>query len=253
VSGPVGRLAGKAVLVTGAGQGVGRGIALALAKEGAAVGLAGRTVAKCAAVAEEIGAVGGSAIPIACDVTVRADVEAAVAAVVGAYGGLDAVVNNAATSLQRPVAELTDTDVDDCWRSNALGTLYGMQAALPHLRARGGGVVVNFGSSTAIDGDALFGGYAMAKEAVRGLSRVAAREWGRYGIRVNVVVPNALSPAAEEFRDAHPERFAQMAARLSLRRVGDPEADIGRAVVALVGDDLAYLTADTLMLTGGHR
>jgi 2-hydroxycyclohexanecarboxyl-CoA dehydrogenase len=245
------RLAGKVVLVTGAGQGVGRGIALALAKQGAAVGLAGRTVAKCAAVAAEIEAIGGTALPLACDVTVRADVDAAVAAVVAAHGGLDAIVNNAATSVQRPLAELTDADVDDCWRAGALGTLYGMQAALPHLRAGGGGAVVNFGSSTAIDGNAMFGAYAMAKEAIRGLSRVAAREWGRYGIRVNVVVPNALSPAAEAFRDAHPQRFSTMAAKLALGRVGDPESDIGRAVVALVSDDLTYLTGDTLMLTGG--
>jgi NAD(P)-dependent dehydrogenase (short-subunit alcohol dehydrogenase family) len=128
-----------------------------------------------------------------------------------------------------------------------------MQAALPHLKARGGGAVVNFGSSTAIDGAATFGAYAMSKEAIRGLSRVAAREWGRYGIRVNVVVPNALSPAAAAFRDAEPERFARMEAGLSLRRLGDPEADIGRAVVALISDDLAYLTSDTLMLTGGLR
>ena len=91
----------------------------------------------------------------------------------------------------------------------------------------------------------------MAKEAIRGLSRVAAREWGRYGIRVNVVVPNALSPAAEQYRAAEPERFRKMERSLPLGRVGDPEYDIGRAVAALVGDDLGYLTGNTLMLTGG--
>ena len=132
-----------------------------------------------------------------------------------------------------------------------MGTLYGMQAALPHLRERGGGAIVNFGSSTAVDGNATFGAYAMAKEAIRGLSRVAAREWGRYNIRVNVIVPNASSPPSEAFAAAHPDRFARIQSMLALRRVGDPEADIGRAVVALVSDDLAYLTADTLMLTGG--
>src|SRR5829696_298934 len=131
------------------------------------------------------------------------------------------------------------------------GNLYAMQVSLPYLRPRGGGTIVNFGSSTAIEGNAAFGAYAMAKEAIRGLSRVAAREWGRYGIRVNVIVPNALSPAAEDFRDANPERFARMQARIPLGRVGDPEFDIGRAVVGLASDELTYMSAQTLMLTGG--
>ena len=250
-SAPTARLAGKVVLVTGAGQGVGRGAALALAREGASVALAGRTVSKCEAVAAEITAFGGTALALACDVTKRAEIDATVAATAGHFGGLDALINNAQSTVQRLIADLTDDDVEVCWRSGPMATLHGMQAVLPLLRARGGGTIVNFGSSTAIEGNATFGGYAMAKEAIRGLSRVAAREWGRYGIRVNVVVPTALSPAAERFRDADPERFRRQEARFALRRMGDPETDIGRAIVALVSDDLAYLTGDTLMLTGG--
>ncbi|RSM47091.1 SDR family NAD(P)-dependent oxidoreductase [Amycolatopsis balhimycina DSM 5908] len=244
------RLAGKVVLVTGAGQGVGRGTALALAREGACVALAGRTVAKCEAVAAEIDAFGGSSIALACDVTDRAQLEAVIAETAARFGGLDALVNNAQTSVQRLLAETTPEDVDVCWRSGPLATLHAMQAALPLLRVRGGSIV-NFGSSTAIDGNVTFGAYAMAKEAIRGLSRVAAREWGRYGIRVNVVVPNALSPAAEQFSKDEPERFRKLTRTMPLGRMGDPETDIGRAVVALVSDDLAYLTGDTLMLTGG--
>ncbi|GAB92262.1 SDR family oxidoreductase [Gordonia rhizosphera] len=91
----------------------------------------------------------------------------------------------------------------------------------------------------------------MAKEAIRGPSRVAAREWGRYGIRVNVVVPNALSPAAADFRTAQPERFERMLKGIPLGRVGDPETDIGRAVVALASSDLGYMTGESIMLTGG--
>ncbi|MEV6876842.1 SDR family oxidoreductase [Amycolatopsis sp. NPDC051128] len=245
------RLAGKVALVTGAGQGVGRGTALALAREGACVALAGRTVSKCEAVVAEIDAFGGSSIALACDVTDRAQIEAAIDDTAGRFGGLDALVNNAQTSVQRLLAETTPEDVDVCWRSGPLATLHAMQAALPLLRARGGGSIVNFGSSTAIDGNVTFGAYAMAKEAIRGLSRVAAREWGRYGIRVNVVVPNALSPAAEQFSRDEPERFRKVTKAMPLGRMGDPETDIGRAVVALVSDDLAYLTGDTLMLTGG--
>ncbi|WP_329409164.1 SDR family oxidoreductase [Nocardia vinacea] len=250
---PSDRLAGKVVLVTGAGQGIGRGTARALARAGADVVLAGRTVTKCEAVAAEIEEFGGSAFAVACDVTDRAQIDAAVAAVARRFGGLDALVNNAQTSLQRLIAETSPEDVEVCWRSGPLATLYAMQAALPLLRARGGGSIVNFGSSTAIDGDATFGAYAMAKEAIRGLSRVAAREWGRYGIRVNIVVPVALSPAAADFSRTEPERFRAMTKNIALGRMGDPEADIGQAVVALVSDDLAYLTGDTLMLTGGAR
>ncbi|MFF0014970.1 SDR family NAD(P)-dependent oxidoreductase [Streptomyces sp. NPDC005374] len=239
------------MLVTGAGQGIGRGIALALAKEGAQVALAGRTKAKCDLVAKEIESVGGTALSLACDVTDRSQVDRTVAETVEQFGSLHGLVNNAASSDQQPLAEVTDADVELCWRSGAMGTLYAMQAALPHLRASGGGSIVNFGSSTAVYGNATFGAYAMAKEAIRGLSRVAAREWGRYGIRVNVVVPVAMSPTSVEFAHKHPERFDAMRNSLALRRVGDCETDIGRAVVSLMSDDLSYMTGDTLMLTGG--
>ena len=246
-----GRLDGRVALVTGAGQGIGRGVALALAKEGAAVSLAGRTLSKCEAVAAEIAALGGRALPVACDVSVREQVDAAVAATVSAFGGIDILVNNAQSSVQAKLEDTTDEDIELAWRTGAMATFYAMQSAFPHLRASGRGSIVNFGSSTAIEGNVAFGAYAMAKEAIRGLSRVASREWGQFGIRVNVIVPNALSPASQDFRDAHPERFARMEARVPLGRVGDPEADIGRAVVALAADDLTYLSGQTLMLTGG--
>lgn len=246
------RLSGKVALITGAGQGIGRGIAIALAREGAAVALAGRTLSKCDAVAAEIAEFGGTAISLECDVTDRDQITRTVDATAKHFGGLDALINNAQSMTQGPLAEVTLEDVETSWRSGPLATLWAMQAVLPLLRERGGGSIVNFGSSSAIHGAPLFGAYAIAKEGTRGLSRVAAREWGRYGIRVNVVVPTALSPAAAQFREEQPERFNQHVMQLPLRRMGDPETDIGRAVVALVSDDLAYLTGDTLMLTGGE-
>ncbi|MGZ5362647.1 MAG: SDR family NAD(P)-dependent oxidoreductase [Mycobacterium sp.] len=245
------RLHGKVAIVTGGGQGIGKGVVTALVQDGAAVVIAGRTLSKCEAVAVEITAAGGNAIAIQCDVSSRDQVQAVVGRTIEAYGGLDIVVNNAQSAIQRPLIEVTDSDVQICFGSGSLATLYAMQAAYPHLVARGGGSIVNFGSSTAIDGNSTFGAYAMAKEAIRGLSRVAAREWGPAGIRVNVVVPNAMSPAAEAFRDANPERFERQLAVIPLRRMGDPHDDIGRAVAALVSDDFSYMSGQTLMLTGG--
>lgn len=247
----VGRLTGKVAIVTGSGQGIGRGIAHALAKEGASLVVAGRTLSKVESVAKEVRDLDADVIALACDVGFRDQVDAVVAAAIAKYGKLDLLVNNAQSVQQRLLIETTDEDVELAWRSGALATLYGMQAAYPHLR-QSRGSIVNFGSSTALQGDTHFGSYAMAKEAIRGLSRVAAREWGPVGIRVNVVVPTALSPAAEAFRDDHPERFAAIAALTPLGRFGDPEVDIGRAVVALAAGDLDYLTGATLQLDGGR-
>jgi 2-hydroxycyclohexanecarboxyl-CoA dehydrogenase len=246
------RLSGRVALVTGGGQGIGRGVALALAADGASVTITGRRTEPLEQVLKEIETRGGTARITVGDVGVRADAERMVAETVDAYGRLDALVNNAQSSVQRIVAETTDDDVMLAFRSGALGTLYTMQAAFPHLKERGGSVI-NFGSSTAITGDASFGSYAMAKEAIRGLSRVAATEWGRYGIRVNTVVPSAMSPASEEWRDRHPDTFASHVQQTPLGRLGDCEADIGRAVAALVSDDMQYLTGGTLMLGGGRN
>jgi 2-hydroxycyclohexanecarboxyl-CoA dehydrogenase len=245
------RLVEKVAVVTGAGQGVGRGIALALAKEAATVAVVGRTLSKCQAVAAEISALGATALALQCDVGERQEFAAVIDHVANTCGGLDILVNNAQTGVQRRLIDTCDDDVETCFRSGALATLYGMQAAYPHLVERSGGSIVNLGSSTAIEGNRMFGAYAMAKEAIRGVSRVAAREWGPDGIRVNVVVPSAISPAAEAFREANPERFARQLDRIPLRRMGDPEADIGRAVAALVSDDSSYITGQTIMLTGG--
>jgi NAD(P)-dependent dehydrogenase (short-subunit alcohol dehydrogenase family) len=174
-----------------------------------------------------------------------------VASTVARFGRIDILVNNAQASVQRTLAETTDDDVALAYRSGALGTLYTMQACLPHLKVRGG-CVVNFGSSTAVRGDETFGSYAMAKEAIRGLTRVAAREWGVHDIRVNCICPASLSPSAEEWADKNPDRFAVVLKGIPLGRMGDAELDIGRAVVALVSDDLRYLTGATLMLEGGR-
>ena len=247
-----GRLADKVALVTGSGQGVGRGIALALAREGAAVVLTGRRQEPLRDVAAEIDRRGGQALAVVGDVSVREDVEGVVARAAQWRGRLDVLVNNAQSSVQRLLEETSDEDVATAYLSGPLATLHCMQAALPHLKEHGQGSIVNIGSSAATLGRPEFGSYAMAKEAIRGLSRVAAREWGRYGVRVNVLCPAASTPAADEYLAANPKYRQELMREIPLGRLGDPEQDIGRAVVALVSDDLAYLTGATLMLEGGR-
>ncbi|MFJ9907995.1 SDR family NAD(P)-dependent oxidoreductase [Streptomyces sp. NPDC101152] len=245
------RLAGKTALVTGGGQGVGRGIALALAAEGAAVVITGRTEERLKESARMIAERGGRVHTVVGDVGERADIDRMVAETVREFGGLDVLVNNAQSSVQRRLEQTSYDDVELAYRSGPLAAFHAMLAALPHLRASRGSVV-NLGSSAAVLGEAGFASYAMAKEAVRGLTRVAAREWGPYGIRVNVVCPAALSPAAQAYFAAHPDKADQVVAGIPLGRMGDPETDIGRAVAALVSDDMAYLTGATLMLEGGR-
>jgi len=246
-----GRLAGRRAIVTGAGQGVGRGIALALAKTGAAVVVAGRTLSKVERTAEEIRAAGGEGVPIRCDVASPTDIDELFAQAVSRLGGLDILVNNAQSVPAH--LRLQDTplsDVELAVTTGPVATLLCMQAAFPHLRERGGSIV-NLGSNTAIIGAPLFGAYAIAKEGIRGLSRVAASEWGRFGIRINVICPFGDSPAAVEFNTEHRDAAKEILRNTPLGRMGDCEQDIGRAVTALVSDDMSYLTGATLMLDGG--
>jgi 2-hydroxycyclohexanecarboxyl-CoA dehydrogenase len=245
------RLAGRRAIVTGAGQGIGRGIALALADSGAAVIVAGRTLSKVERTADEIRAAGGEALAVACDVSSPADIQVLFSETVPAFGGLDILVNNAqSVPPNRRLQEVPVADVELALNSGPIAALRCMQAAFPYLREHGGSVV-NFGSNTAIQGAPLFGAYAIAKEGIRGLSRVAAAEWGRFGIRVNVICPFGGSPAAVEFNEAHPDAAQAILRSTPLGRMGDCQDDIGNAVAALVSDDMRYLTGATLMLDGG--
>jgi NAD(P)-dependent dehydrogenase (short-subunit alcohol dehydrogenase family) len=247
----MGKLAGRRALVTGAGQGVGRGIALALAAEGAAVALAGRTLAKCEDVKREIEARGGRAIALACDVTDAAQIERCVKETVAGLGGIEVLVNNAQIVPFGTLLAVREQDFAAGWESGPLATLRFMRACHPYLS--GGGAIVNLGTGAALRPDPVgYGAYAAVKEAIRALTRAAAFEWGKDGIRVNAVIPLALSPALAGWIESRPEESAAFLATIPLGRCGDPELDIGRAVAALVGPDLQYVTGMTLMLDGGQ-
>ena len=245
-----GALAGKVAIVTGAGQGVGRGIALALAKRGAAVALAGRTRSKLDAVATEIGA---AAHIFPCDVKDAAAIGRTVEAAAAALGGVDILVNNAQEVPLGPLLDVTDDAFRAGFDSGPLATLRFMKACHPHMKKRGGGVIFNLASSAAVRWDlANYGAYAAVKQAIRSLSRAAAAEWGPDGIRVLALAPHARSPGLAAWIENAPVEAEAFFRTIPLRRIGDCERDIGEAVAGLCGPDFAYLTGATIPLDGGQ-
>jgi NAD(P)-dependent dehydrogenase (short-subunit alcohol dehydrogenase family) len=244
-------LQGRVALVTGAAQGIGRGVSLALASAGARVAVVDLDH-RADVVAREVEARGAEALAISCDVRSRAEVRAAVDAVSSRFGRLDILVNNACAAVTDvPLVQVTDDDMALAWESGVLGTLYCLQAGYERLR-ESQGAVVNFGSIAGPTGMVGCAAYGPAKEAIRSLTKVAAREWGAAGIRVNAVCPNADSPSRQRWREEHPEvASGAEIEHLPLGRVGDCEADIGAAVVFLVGDGARYITGHTLMVDGG--
>ena len=247
----MGMLDGKVALVTGAGQGVGRGIALALAGEGARIAVAGRTEGKLLETCAEIEGRGGRAVPIVCDVMIAADIERCVQQTVATLGTVDILVNNAQVVPLGRLLDVTEEHYQEGMDSGPLATLRFMKACYPYLRD--GGCIVNLGSSSAIRWDPIgYGAYAAAKEAIRALTRAAACEWGPDGIRVNCVLPLAMSPAMDGWIASRPEEAAEFFRTIPLGRVGDCETDIGRAVVFLCGPDARYITGHSLPLDGGQ-
>ncbi|ETK36973.1 SDR family NAD(P)-dependent oxidoreductase [Microbispora sp. ATCC PTA-5024] len=249
----MGTLASKAAIVTGAGQGVGQGIALALAAEGADVAVLGRTMRKLEATCGMIRDRGGRAEPFLCDVADTDAVPAVVEEVAARLGGVDVLVNNAYSGAFGPLLSMSDADFRRGFLSGPFAAFAFMKACHPHMKARGGGSIVNLVTSAMVRWDpSTYGAYAAAKQALRSLTRTAAAEWGRDGIRANCVAPHALSPSLRRWAEADPARAEEFRRTIPLGYVGDCEEDIGRAVVALVGPDLRYLTGATVPLDGGQ-
>jgi NAD(P)-dependent dehydrogenase (short-subunit alcohol dehydrogenase family) len=249
----MGILDGKIAIVTGAGQGVGEGIALALAKEGASLVVAGRTLSKVTRTRDTILGLGGKALAVECDVCDPADIARAVESTLEAFGGIDILVNNAQSVHLGLLDSLEDSQFTDTFDSGPFATFRFMKAVHPHMKVRGGGHIVNLATSAAQRWDLKgYGVYAAAKQAIRILSRAAAHEWAGDNIRVNTIAPLAMTPALEGWIAANPVGSNAFLDTVPSRRIGDPEADIGRAVVFLVGPDSRYVTGVTLPLDGGQ-
>ncbi len=250
----MGRLEGKVAIVTGAGQGIGRGVALAFASEGARIVVAEINTSTGVTTRDEILARGVDALVVQCDVRDRSSAQAAVAATIDEFGHIDILVNNAVANMPAsPLEDVTDEQMDLAWQSGVMGTLYFMQACFPHMKNRGG-KIINFGSSAGVDGMAYMGPYSVAKEGIRTLTKVAAREWGQHGIFVNAVCPFGASPGYQEWAKGDPEMIAGLVASQPLHKgAGDCEMDIGRALVFLASSDSDFVTGHTLFADGGQN
>ena len=246
------RLAGRVALVTGAGQGIGRGIALVYAREGAKVAVAELKAHRGERTAQEIRDAGGDAVALVADVGRKADVERMVAETVERWGGLDVLVNNAhGFGARAPLEDIPDEQFDLSWTSGVKGTWWAMCAARPHLAARGRGRIVNMVSLAADRGDAGLGEYNAAKAGIAALTRTAAREWGRQGITVNAIAPGAWTKRGQDYAARDPEGFANAMAARPIGRLGDPETDIAPVALFLASDDSRFLTGQVLYVDGG--
>lgn len=243
----------RVVIVTGASRGIGRGLARHLGRAGARLVVTGRRRTRLVELSAELDDLGIDHLAVAGDVADRAATLELVARTVERFGRVDGLVANAQTFRSvTPLAEVTEGDMDLLYDTGPKGTLWLMQAVFPHMRERGWGRIVTMGSNGALNGASGYGPYVASKEAIRGLTRVAAREWGRHGIVVNCVCPVSVAHRMPPGDD--PDRAAVFEATFAnqpIARDGDAEADIAPVVSFLLSDACRYVTGQTVMADGG--
>ena len=248
------QLVGKVALVTGGGSGIGRATALLFAREGAAVAIVDLDEARAQAVAQEIGAKGGQALAVRCDVSQATDCQRAVQETVAAFGRLDILFNNAGIIRRASVLEITEEEWDRAMAVNVKSVFLLSRYAIPIMAQGGGGAIVNTGSGWGLVGGRNAVSYCASKGAVVNMTRAMALDHAEQNIRVNCVCPGdtdtgMLRSEAQQL-GAATEAFLAEAADRPLRRIGRPE-DIAQAVLYLASEASSFVTGTTLVVDGG--
>ena len=261
----MGFMTGKTALITGAGRAtlrngecgaIGYGIATAFAKEGANLVITGRNVKKLEEAKTELEAKYGiKVLPVAADMCAGGDNEETAKRVVkeavDAFGGIQVLVNCAQASASGvTLADHSTEQFDLAIYSGLYATFYYMKACYPYL-AESKGSVINFASGAGLFGNYGQCAYAAAKEGIRGLTRVAATEWGKDGINANIICPLAWTAKLEEFQLAYPDAFKANVKMPPMGHYGNPETEIGRVCVQLASPDFKYMSGETITLEGG--
>jgi len=247
---------GRAVLSDGRAGSIGYGIAIAYAKEGANIVITGRNMQKLLDAKEELERLYGvKVLALQADISAGADNAATAKMVVEKtveeFGSIDVLINNAQASASGvSIADHTTAQFDLAVYSGLYAAFHYMQACYPYL-AKAKGSVINFASGAGLFGNYGQCAYAAAKEGIRGLTRVAATEWSKDGINVNVICPLAWTSQLENFQKAYPDAFEKNVHTPPMGYFGDPEESIGRVCVQLAHPDFKYMTGETLTLEGG--
>ncbi|GHG47272.1 SDR family NAD(P)-dependent oxidoreductase [Streptomyces griseocarneus] len=247
------RFTGKTVLVTGGGTGIGRGIALAFAREGASVVVAGRREAALRETVDLVVAEGGRATAVTADVTRGEDVRALVEATVARYGGLDVAVNNVGVlTTPTKVADITEEDWHTTLATNLTGAWLSMKHEIAHMREHGGGAIVNVSSNLGSHKRlANLGAYATSKAAVSTLTRSAALDHIGEGVRINAVSPGPVeTPMSSRPGESGTDKAERMRREIPAGRAGTT-AEIAAAVLYLASDEAGYAVGTELVLDGG--
>jgi len=245
-------LRGKVVVVTGGSEGIGFGIVTKLVMEGAKVVFCSRSAEKGAKATASLLDAGLDADYVQADVGNRQQAERVVAIAIERYGRVDGLINNAqAEWVWVPVEDKTEDAYAKAMSSGFHASRWLMNAVLPHFLRQGGGRIINFGSRRAVYGAKLSAEYNATKEAIRGLSWSAAREWGRHNVTVNVICPACESAGTVAYMKDNPEMAARTLLAIPMRRLGKPVEDLGALVAGLMTDDARFITGQTFFADGG--